>query len=740
MAARTIIVSNRLPVKVKENNGTLEYQSSEGGLATGLGCIYNTGDNIWIGWPGTNIPEPLKNRLRNDFAEKHLHPIFLTEEEIQNYYEGFSNETLWPLYHYFPSYSIYNCAQWDTYKAVNQKFADAVLDIARDGDTIWIHDYQLTLAPAMIREKMPHCSIGFFQHIPFPSFEVFRALPWKEEMVNGLLGADVIGFHTGTDRDNYINTVKQLTGKTVIANEIRLEDRKVTVDAFPIGVDYKKFNSLAKSAGTERALRKIQGVLNCDKILASVDRLDYSKGIIQRLQAYRLLLQQHPELITRVKFVQLVVPSRDTVLKYKELKEEVDRLVGEINAQYTTFDWQPIHYFYRSFDEELLTALYRVADVALVTPLRDGMNLVCKEYIACRVESNGVLLLSEMAGAAKELSEAILINPNDISDFASKIYAAIVMPEDEQKKRMLAMQKIVSTFDIQYWTTSFLNKLNLVKYQQLEFSPKELSTKDSKELSVLYKNAHRRLLVLGYDGVIAPYSNKPAQATPDIYTLQLLTAIVNDKHNSVVLISGRPHAELEKWFGKLPVDLVAEHGAWQKKKGGTWTCNSDTTINQFNDIIRTMSAYTSRTPGSFIEEKSNSVSWHYRNTHELNGNANMKLLLTDLQQYTMDNGLSIIQGDKVIEVKSAAVNKGRPVKNWLKYNLYDFILAIGKDNTDEDIFQTLPAAAITIKVGNEVCSSAMYVLSSYKDVRRLLLQLSVNRYNTDEVKLLQKAV
>jgi trehalose 6-phosphate synthase/phosphatase len=719
---RVIIVSNRLPVKISDNNGELAYQNSEGGLATGLASVYKQGTNIWIGWPGAVIDDSKKDQVRDDLTELRLQPVFLTQQEINDFYEGFSNETLWPLFHYFPTYSTYNPQYWESYKEVNQKFADEIVKVATKDDVIWIHDYQLMLLPELIREKIPDVSIGFFQHIPFPSYEIFRSLPWRKEILQGLYGADVIGFHTYDDVRHFISAASRITNINSIANELIVGERRVTIDAFPISIDYQKYHELAESQQAKRNERKLKQLINHNKLVISIDRLDYSKGIIHRLEAYQLFLEKHPELRGKVTLIQLVVPSRDNVQKYKELKEEMNRMVSEINGRFSTLGWQPIQHFYRSFPLHLLSALYKAADVALVTPMRDGMNLVSKEYIASKLDQKGVLILSEMAGASRELSDAVIVNPYDVWDFADKIYQALNMPEDEQKRRMVAMQQTVSKFDIFNWVKNFMDKLTEVKANQSALSARIINPSIQQKIGIRYYYGMKRLILLDYDGTLVPFHKQVNAAVPDEELLGMLKTLAEDPHNTVVITSGRDYHTLDNWLGHLPMDMIAEHGAWYKDFGKPWRSRRDLTNDWRQEIYHVMDIYSRRTPGAFIEEKSYSLAWHYRRVEEGLGNLRAHELMADIKHFISDRGLQMLQGDKVIEIKSIAVNKGKAAKRWLERDQHDFILAIGDDHTDEDTFKAMPEDAITIKVGSNI-SAASYFLKSYQDVRSLLKEL-----------------
>ena len=450
--SKTIIVSNRLPVKITENDGEYTLSPSEGGLATGLGSIYKQNDNIWIGWPGLEVTEDIKKeKITGQLKEQSLLPVFLSQEEISEYYEGFSNEVLWPVFHYYAStYANYKQSNWDYYQKVNEKFKEAVLNIAEPGDTIWVHDYQLMLLPALIRKEQPDLSIGFFLHIPFPSYEMFRLIPWRAELIHGVLGADLIGFHTFDDVRHFLNASTRILPVTSSANIITEGERSIVLESFPMGIDDKKYTELPHDPEVKKDIKLIQDTFKNTKLVVTIDRLDYSKGILQRLHVFEYLLQQYPEYKEKIALYMVVVPSRDTVPQYAQLRDQIDKKVGSINGVYRTMDWTPIHYYYRSLPIELLSALYYTADVCLVTPMRDGMNLVSKEYVASRINNDGVLILSEMAGASKELIDAVIVNPNNTVEVAEAIIKAINMPLDEQRRRMVAMRQMVSKFNVSH--------------------------------------------------------------------------------------------------------------------------------------------------------------------------------------------------------------------------------------------------------------------------------------------------
>ncbi len=720
---KTIIVSNRLPVRVTKDADGLHFKPSEGGLATGLGSIYKQGGNLWIGWPGLLINQGIERiNVTEKLKSENMHPIFLTKTEIKNYYEGFSNETLWPIFHYFSQYSVYNETFWEAYVQVNQKFCDEVVNFLEAGDTLWIHDYQLLLLPEMIRQQFPNLSIGFFLHIPFPSYEMFRLIPWRRQLLNGMLGADLVGFHTYDDMRHFLSSVSRLAGYGYTSGQVNKPDRKVIVDSFPMGIDYQKYAHAAASPETiEREIR-YRTSLGDQQLILSIDRLDYSKGIPQRLKAFERFLEQYPEFKEKVSLVMLVVPSRDKVTKYQELKEDVDLLVGRINGKFGRINWTPIHYFYRSLPLEALSGFYRMAHVALVTPMRDGMNLVCKEFIASKLNQKGVLILSEMCGASKELSDAILINPNDLNAMVEALHRALTMPEEEQIAHISVMQESLQRYNIHHWVNMFMERLNEIKDDQATLSTKFLDQNMTESAKKRFNEVEKRLLFLDYDGTLIPFSDTPEKAAPDDELINLLTNLAADERNQVVIISGRDRESLEKWLGHLHLDFIGEHGVWIKERGTDWRTLTNLSDQWKQELKPMLELYVDRTPGSFIEEKDYSLVWHHRKVETGLGELRTRELSSHLKHLTTNMNLQVLEGDMVVEIKNAQVNKGKAAQQWIKDFPSDYIIAIGDDWTDEDTFKAMPDNALTVKVGS-TSSAAKYNLNSPREVRAFLKQL-----------------
>jgi len=721
---KTIIVSNRLPVKIIHEENSFYYMPSEGGLATGLSSIYKEGNNLWVGWPGQNIKkEEDKKQIAKDLKNENMAPVFLSKKLIQNFYEGFSNDTIWPVFHYFLQYANFDHTLFDAYVDANKVFCNAVLDVAEEGDTIWVHDYQLLLLPQMIRKKLPSIGIGFFQHIPFPSYEVFRMIPWRKKLLRGMLGADLIGFHTYDDMRHFLSSVSRLVGIPNSRGKIETGNRIIEVDSFPMGIDYNKYAITASSPKTIDKEVKFRASLGNQKLIISVDRLDYSKGLPMRLKAFEQFLVQYPEWQQKVSLIMVVVPSRDNVSQYKDLKEEVDLLVGRINGNFGRLNWTPVHYFYRSFQLESLSAFYRMAHVALVTPMRDGMNLVSKEYIASKLDKTGVLVLSEMAGASKELSDAILINPNNSEQMVEAIYKALNMPEEEQILHISIMQETLKRYNIHHWVSMFMNRLEHILSLQKSMATKQFDETTAKQIAEHYKKSKHRMLFLDYDGTLTGFHPDPQAAKPDNVLINTLKKLSQNKNNRLIIISGRDKMTLDKWLGNMDIDIIAEHGVWLKEKGDKWKTITNLKSKWKDEFRPVLDAYVNRTPGSFIEEKDHSLVWHFRKVETGLGELRSRELTSHLKYLSTGKNLQVLEGDMVVEVKNADVNKGNAAQKWLDTFENDFVISFGDDWTDEDTFKAMPEDAYTVKVG-QTSSVAKYNVAGVKEVRAFLKVLA----------------
>ncbi|MGH3367023.1 MAG: alpha,alpha-trehalose-phosphate synthase (UDP-forming) [Nocardioidaceae bacterium] len=454
-----VVVANRLPVdRVIGSDGSAYWRRSPGGLVTALEPVLRRHDGAWIGWPGGGTADDLEPFDQSGLT---LVPVALSDVEIEEYYEGFSNATLWPLYHDVIVAPVFHREWWDSYVRVNRRFAERAADVAADGAVVWIHDYQLQLAPAMLRELRPDLRIGFFLHIPFPPTELFMQLPWRRRIIEGLLGADLVGFQVPGNAANFARLVRSLTGNKTHRDVVHLpDDRMVRARAFPISIDSEGLVELARLPETEARAKEIRNeVGDPERVLLGVDRLDYTKGIRQRLRAFGELLGDGSLTVDDAVFIQVATPSRERVQQYRVLRDDIDRLVGNINGDYGRIGMPAIHYMHTSFSRTEMAAMFRAADVMVVTPLRDGMNLVAKEYVACRFQGDGALLLSEFAGSAAELKQAYLVNPYDINGLKETLLTTISADARDVQRRMRAMRKYILEHDIDRWAREFLEAL-----------------------------------------------------------------------------------------------------------------------------------------------------------------------------------------------------------------------------------------------------------------------------------------
>lgn len=719
---RLFIISNRLPVKATGASGSHTFMRSEGGVATGLNSLKLDCERHWIGWPGICAEaEEERLEIRSKLEEMNFHPVFLSHAQIENYYEGYSNSTIWPLCHYFFAYTIYKDYYWQAYQEVNQVFCEEVCRLVSPDDLVWVQDYQLMLLPGMIRKRNPELGIGYFHHIPFPSYELFRILPERAEVLEGLLGADFIGFHTHDYMRHFISAAERVLRVHFNLNEIQVDDRVVRVDALPMGINYDLYHQASGKPETRLAIERMREQFGQHKLILSVDRLDYSKGILHRLKGFAGFLEQHPEYRGLVTLAMVIVPSRDQVDRYAELKIKIDEEIGSINGRYSTMAWTPVCYFYHGFSFEELAALYYVSDVALVTPLRDGMNLVAKEYVATKRDNAGVLILSEMAGAAVEMSDALLINPNDIGEIERAIHMALEMPDEEQKRRMGRMQEVVSTGTVDKWAADFIGGLTETIRKNQELRRKKLSVSALASMQVAYGKARERLILLDYDGTLAAIQTRPEDAAPTPVLLDCLRELAADPTNHVVVNSGRDHLTLEKWLGGLPISMAAEHGAFYKEKG-MWHKNAGQP-DWGAGILSILHLFVNKTPSSWLEIKETALVWHYRESDAWLGEMRAQQLANALTPMCARRKLQVMQGDKVLEIKSLEHNKGSEVDRLMVGSRYDFVLALGDDTTDEDMFRALPETAWTVKVGN-VSEEARFNLTRQTEVLPLLQKLT----------------
>ncbi|MBC7363283.1 MAG: bifunctional alpha,alpha-trehalose-phosphate synthase (UDP-forming)/trehalose-phosphatase [Candidatus Aminicenantes bacterium] len=733
---KLIIISNRLPVTVALEKQNIKIRPSAGGLVTGLSDYLNSlkgGKDesvfnfkpLWIGWPGEELKDSLADEVRAILQrEFNSYPVFIPSGLMDNFYNGFCNKTIWPLFHYFPSHAVFDESQWAAYEKVNEIFFQEISPVVEPGDTVWVHDYHLMLLPQLLRERFKKLTIGFFLHIPFPSYEMFRLLPrrWGIKILEGMLGADLIGFHTHDYTQHFLKCVLSILGYEHSMGKVLLKDRMIKAETIPMGINFKKFYDLASSKEIEKEKTNLKVRLLNQKVILSIDRLDYTKGILNRLESYEVFLSNNPHWHGKVVLMMVVVPSRIGVEHYRMMKRQIDEQVGKINGKFGNLSWMPIIYQYKHLPLKQLVALYSLSDVALVTPIRDGMNLIAKEYLASRTDGTGVLILSEMAGAARELGEALIINPNDRVEIASAIKEALEMSLEEQKVRLEAMQRRLRRYDVVKWGSEFINELFTIKEAQTRFEARLLGVQQE-ALVRDYRQARSRILFLDYDGTLVPFASDPRVVKPDEGLLELLRKLSSDPKNEVVIISGRDRKTLEEWFAGLEIGLVAEHGVWLKRKSKPWRMLKPLENNWKEELLPVLELYVDRLPGSFIEEKEFSLAWHYRPCQPELASVRANELVDYLVDFTSSTDIQVLHGNKVVEIRCAGINKGVAGLFWLMDKDYDFIFSAGDDWTDEDLFKVLPEKAYSIRVGI-ANTNAKYNLLNYQDVLKILRKLA----------------
>ncbi len=512
---------------------------------------------------------------------------------------------------------------------------------------------------------------------------------------------------------HFISAVYRVLNLECRVDEVQLEDRISETEAFPMGINYDLYHNAITTPEVAAHADAMRGIAGDSKIILSVDRLDYSKGILTRLESYAAFLESHPEYHGKVTLIMVVVPSRDNVPMYRDLKTAIDNRIGALNGKYATIGWTPVHYFYRSFSFDELTAMYHLADVALVTPLRDGMNLVAKEYLAAKRDAPGVLILSEMAGAADELRQAIIVNPTNIKQIGDAIFSALTMPDAEKLAALRDMQSLLARRDVTAWAGEFMRELTKAKARNDELRRKVLGQSGIAEIRDRYRAARRRLLVFDYDGTLAPLVSDPAKASPTVDLLASLDRLAADPDNTVVISSGRDKRSIGDWFPNPAIRLSAEHGAFFRENG-QWHGDYGQMVWS-DDIMEIIQNVTDHTPGSHIENKQTALVWHYRDVEDWLAELRVTQLINALMRPVAASGLQVMRGRKIVELKVPEFNKGQEIRRLLDKGPYDFVMAIGDDITDEDMFSALDCDAVTIKVGR-FSDSAKYSIPFQHDV------------------------
>lgn len=719
---RPILVSNRLPVTigVDDSTGEQTLTHSVGGLVTGLRPLHESSGGLWVGYPGA---EP-NDQIRSELTDRNLIPVDLDPQDYIDYYDGYSNDAIWPLFHYFTEFGSFSPEQYKAYKRVNERFADVVSELVEPGDAVWVHDYHLMLLPTLLRERGLDVPIGFFLHIPFPADETFRILPQRVEILRGVLGADLIGMHTYDYTYNYLRSVRRILGIESQGSTIRMRGHNVRVEAHPLGIDTDEFRENAHSQNAERFLTQLKRNIGDRQVILGIDRLDYTKGLPLKLLAFEKLLERSPRWAERVLFLQLAVPTRAGIHTYQDLKAEVERRVSEINGIYGSPLLSPINYLYQTVTQEELGALYRVADVCFVSPVRDGLNLVAKEYVVCRDDGGGVLVISEFAGAVSELGEALRVNPWDIEGTADQLERALEMGLGERNERMMPMHSRVLQNDVHRWVRGFMSSLEGTEPILTGVPPMLTSTVLADSLSSHFRSAESSLVMLDYDGSLREFCDRFEDATPTAEILGLLHRFGNREDVKVFINSGRDHQTLGEWFSDSPIDLIAEHGAWMKQAGESdWRLLGALDTSWKSDVVGILDDYVTRTPGSRIEEKETALAWHYRQTEDTLGNWQALELVSLLENTLRSEPVQVLHGAKVVEIRQQGLTKARAYDLVLdRFGPFDFELATGDDRTDEDLFAHVEPSVHTVKIGSGN-SAARVAVASPRSLREMLSTL-----------------
>jgi len=713
-----VVVANRLPVDSRTlPDGATEWVTSPGGLVTAMESVMHTVDSgAWVGWAGSTgeAPEPF------DADGMSLYPVRLEQKDVERYYEGYSNATLWPLYHDVIVEPEFHRGWWDTYLSANRRFAEAAAPVAASGGTIWVHDYQLQLVPRMIREKRSDVRIGFFNHIPFPPVELFSQLPKRNSILRGLLGADLIGFQRESDSLNFLAAVRKLLGHHVDGMTISVPGigsapvREVHVQTFPISIDSAAVSALTEDPEIqERAAQLRRDLGDPEKIVLGADRLDYTKGIRHRLKAWGELLDDGSIDPHDTVMIQIATPSRERVEAYRQLRDEVELTVGRINGEHAPLGRPAVSYQHHSFDRREMTALFMAADVVLVTALRDGMNLVAKEYVASRADLEGVLVLSEFAGAADELRAAVLVNPHDIDELKAAILRSLAMPAEEQEEAMRSLRHQVMEHDVQAWAHRFLEHLETSGTPEQEKAPVIHLTGDRPSDPVEVDEALReftavpRLLIASdFDGVLAPIVADRDAVQPDPEALSALRELSELPGVAVALVSGRALSDLDSHTA-MPssVVLVGSHGAevgalppWMQaevldKSALSMTPEKEELLASITSTLRRISR---AHPGTEVETKPTAAVLHTRNAK---GRGGINATDSALEYATTLPEVTVTPGKEVVEFAVVHTSKGVAIDALARASAADAWLYLGDDVTDESVFAQLGERDLGLKVG-----------------------------------------
>lgn len=722
---RCLIVSNRLPLNFDQQ--TKLFTPSPGGLVSaimGLDANKVGQEFHWLGLMTDDVESGLIEQLKQTkFDDMTCHPIIVPKLAYNSYYNKFCNNVIWPLFHYERNLVQYSPSGWRNYVYINKLIASAIAHYARPSDSIWIHDFHLMLVPGMLKELRPELKIGFFLHIPFPSSEIFRELPQREEILKSLATCDLVGFHDLSYLNHFKSSMSRIIGEDYITHT----EKKWGV--YPISIDTPRFKRIADDVRTKEKLAEYLEHKKDFQWILGVDRLDYIKGLILKLRAYKDFLKKNPDQVGRVQFIQVVIPSRTDVQEYQNLKDKIEQLVSSINGVYGTPTYMPVQYLYHGVNNFELSALYQASDVLFVSSRRDGMNLVSLEYVVSQMEDfEGSILLSEFAGAHSTLSYAISINPWDIEKTGEKIKEALLSPQEVRSARMKPMNEFLEQYTSSDWARIYLRDLS----KEVVIKDKSRIITSENLMRWMKKVSNKKVLFFcDLDGTLLPIAAHPSKVILPEETARTLEFISQNNHFEFIIISGREKEFLQRYF--LDRDhnfsLGACHGAYvYDKKVGKWQDLIMGETQKWKEVVEELlKLYTKRTPGSFIEDKGHALTWHYRSSPTQFAEFLASKLYNELEENLQAYPVQVVRGKKVIEVKSIHANKGSFINYWLSNldptNRPDLIVALGDDTTDEDMFNALQEQkeypAFCVKVGRG-STAAKYFIQDQNKVTPLL--------------------
>lgn len=727
---RWIIISNRLPFSKNPVTGKME--PSTGGLVSAISGIHSDQEKIWVGVAPPEMSESQWKEKTDKQFERYV-PVFVNPTTYDLYYNGMANDVIWPLFHYETNYVRFQWDYWGAYKKVNELIANTVAKIATPNDLIWVHDFHLMLVPSFLRKRNKRFKIGFFLHTPFPSSEIFRQLPVRQEILEGLLSSDLIGFHDHSYLRHFGSSLQFILGLDSSLLSVTFKRRNIRLGVFPVSIDTKKFKKRGQSLEVKKIAYKYQREKTYRYLILGVDRLDYSKGIELKLKSFWEMLSRYPDLRHNVSLFQIAVPTRVSVPEYLKLKNDVEQLVGKINGEFGKLNHVPVKYMYSSVSFDELIALYRLADVLTVMSKRDGMNLVALEYIASQDPKDpGVVALSEFTGAISTLSHVVRVNPWDSVETAKQIANALKEPKEDRIAKFKPMLEHLEKYTATDWAETFMTSLG--KSNEYSRGDSEVFIYSSAPQSITIPPALKTriekkhlLLLLDYDGTLVPIHGSPEEAVLPSSTRESLKSLLANNKIEMVVVSGRDSKFLMKQLKGLNIEMAAEHGAkFFDEKNKQWECLVHTNKQSWYPIaLQIMKDYSSRVPGSFVEKKEFALSWHYRKSPSEFASYQGIKLKEELEMGLSNLPVTVLSGKKVIEARAIEANKGSFARWFLDTHNSDkskFVIAIGDDKTDEDLFHAVPYDSATIKIGGGE-SRAQYRLASQKDLLPFLTKI-----------------